>query len=440
MRYNTLATFLFRQSNTRPLAQCYRRHARPYIAFQHRHLQTVTEPMGNRTRSAAPLETYDNTATLYDDPYQRAVVKHLNKLWHLLKDYEPHHNTKDQSIRSQLAKEDAPRSIYIYGSVGTGKTMVMDLFYSTLPTPYKKRVHYHELMLDVHARIHALNSSKSKGKKQHPLSQIADDLASNTCILCLDEFQVTDIADAMLLRQLVDALIDRGVVLVTTSNRHPTSLYENGHHRLLFYPCIRRIMNDFTVLCLDGGVDYRRAFRMFEGEQYNDNDAFLYPLDESTRERMNDQLRQLTNNQPMAPLVVDLLNRTARIPAHVDGVGAARFSDLCSEALSAADYLALVRNLHTLVLTDIPAVMERVEVRRFITLIDALYESRIRLYASAECAVEDLCFKPDPESQEMLLMGQQSSLFTGEEETFALQRALSRLIEMQTRQWMTRRT
>lgn len=339
-----------------------------------------------------------------------------------------------------MAKEDAPRSIYIYGSVGTGKTMVMDLFYSTLPTPYKKRVHYHELMLDVHARIHALSSSKSKnnkGKKQHPLSQIADDLASNTCILCLDEFQVTDIADAMLLRQLVDALIDRGVVLVTTSNRHPTSLYENGHHRLLFYPCIRRIMNDFTVLCLDGGVDYRRAFKMFEGEDYN-NDAFLYPLNETTTQRMNDQLRQLTNNQPMTPLTVDLLNRTARIPAYVDGVGAARFSDLCSDALSAADYLALVRNLHTLVLTDIPAVMERVEVRRFITLIDALYESRIRLYASAECAVEEIRFRPDPESQEMLRMGQQSSLFTGEEETFALQRALSRLIEMQTRQWMTR--
>ncbi|KAI7880769.1 AFG1-like ATPase [Lichtheimia hyalospora FSU 10163] len=349
-------------------------------------------------------------------------------------------NTKhDQDIehtRSQLAQEDAPRSIYIYGSVGTGKTMVMDLFYSTLPTPYKKRVHYHELMLDVHARIHALSSSNNKkGKKQHPMSRIADDLASNTCILCLDEFQVTDIADAMLLRQLVDELLNRGVILVTTSNRHPTSLYENGHHRLLFYPCIRRIMNNFTVLCLDGGVDYRRAFKMFEG---GSNDTFIYPLNTMTRQRMNDQLRQLTNNQPMTPLTVDLLDRTVRIPAHVDGVGAARFSDLCSEALSAADYLALVRNLHTLMLTDIPAVMERVEVRRFITLIDALYESRIRLYASAECAVEDICFKPDPESQEMLMLGQQSSLFTGEEETFALQRALSRLIEMQTQQWMTR--
>ncbi|KAI9320743.1 AFG1-like ATPase-domain-containing protein [Dichotomocladium elegans] len=370
------------------------------------------------------------------------VMKQLNKLWHEVKGYRPREivevieeeekadeGPKDKSALGTDRPADAPKSVYIYGSVGTGKTMVMDLFYSTLGTDRKRRVHYHAFMLEIHARIHALRTTTAQA---NPIGAIAQEIVENTTVLCLDEFQVTDIADAMLLRQLVDELFERGLVLVTTSNRHPSELYENGHSRALFYPCIRRLLTDCHVVCLDAGIDYRTTFA-----PHPSRPAFVHPLNAATTAHMAALRHALTGGKPMRPMSVAFLGRSLTVPAQVDGVMAATFHDLCSEALSAADYLEIVRRFHTLILADIPAIMRRAEARRFITLIDALYESRVRLFASADCDINEIFFRPGPEQlDDNDQSSAASSLFTGEEEVFALRRALSRLREMQSESWI----
>ena len=334
---------------------------------------------------------------------------------------------------------EVPESLYIYGNVGTGKTMVMDLFFDTLSITRKRRVHFHAFMLDVHRRLHEIKTKFPA--LADPLAPIADDLVKDAYVLCFDEFQVTDIADAMILRTLFEELFRRGVVLVTTSNRHPTELYKNGIQRPSFIPCIELLMQRCDVLCLDSGTDYRKV----EREQSH---VFYYPLNQDTQQKMDTITKRLTHGKKLVPKDLHFLSRTLTIPEQADGVAKMKFKDVCAQPLSAADYIEIVKNFHTVILTDIPhmTMKHRAEARRFITFIDAMYESHVTLVASAENHIMEI-FNADEGKEEMEQQMHamrdsldtsdiSSPLFTGQEEAFAFQRALSRLIQMQSKEWV----
>jgi protein AFG1 len=271
-------------------------------------------------------------------------------------------------------------------------------------------------MLDVHARIHTL-----KKKADDALTLIADAIAKESQVLCFDELQVTDIADAMILRRLFADLFARGVILVTTSNRHPTDLYKNGIQRQSFVPCIDLLMKRCEVLSLDSGTDYRKI----DSKHTTSQPVFLHPINNDTQHTIGAITHKLTHNKPLTPLTLRFLGRSLLIHKQADGVACMRFSDLCDSPLSAADYLELVKHFHTIVLTGIPALSLDHRARRFITLIDAMYESKTTLVASAETPLMDIFSFAQP------LAGQ-------EEEAFAFKRAISRLVQMQSRDWVNK--
>ncbi|KAI9591497.1 AFG1-like ATPase-domain-containing protein [Syncephalis fuscata] len=337
---------------------------------------------------------------------------------------------------------------YSYGSVGTGKTMLMDLLYKSLNIPGKRRVHFHNFMLDVHRRVHAL---KMQNSSIDPIPPIAQDLVSDAWILCFDEFQVTDIADAMILRRLFTLLFDHGVVMITTSNRSPDELYWNGLQRESFIPCIELLKKNCGTINLDSGVDYRRLAKAHKN-------LYFYPPDQQNRQAIDRLFKDLVADRPVETKKIEFLGRHLIVPQSVEGIARFTFYELCSEALSAADYIELVRNYHTVFVTDIPrmSLTRRNEARRFITLLDAMYENKTKLVCLAECSIHELFSEKNENktdgnggnngssmdsAQRMLmddlgLTNQQASshfnIFSGQEEVFAFDRAISRLIEMQS--------
>ncbi|KAG1085968.1 hypothetical protein G6F42_021180 [Rhizopus arrhizus] len=256
------------------------------------HVNTKT-PVNTTPLNLSPIRRYDEITShglVRSDPGQREVIKKLDDLWYELRQYKPKAYKEQGKSRSwgrwfgyrnqehDLIPVDhnVPKSMYVYGNVGTGKTMVMDLFFDTLAITRKRRVHFHAFMLDVHQRLHQIKTKFPA--LADPLAPIADDLVKEAYVLCFDEFQVTDIADAMILRNLFEELFRRGVVLVTTSNRHPTELYKNGIQRTSFLPCIDLLMNRCDVLCLDSGTDYRKVERA-------QSHVFFYPLNRDTTQK-----------------------------------------------------------------------------------------------------------------------------------------------------------
>ena len=307
----------------------------------------------------------------------------------------------------------APKGLYIWGGVGRGKSMLMDLFYSHAEVAPKRRVHFHEFMLEVHGLLHA---ERQKGGPD-PIPPVAARLAAGARLLAFDEMQVRDIADAAILSRLFTALFGHGVTIVTTSNRMPTDLYKDGLNRQLFLPFIALIAQKCDVITLDGPTDYRL-------ERLGGAATWHVPADAAATAAMSETFFRLTDYPvedraavPTETLIVPG-GRTLFVPKSLKGVAVFSFARLCRKPLGAADYLAIARHYHTVFIVGVPMMgpENRNEAVRFITLIDALYEYKVKLVASAEAAP--------------------AALYPVGDGAFEFDRTVSRLMEMQSADYM----
>ena len=299
--------------------------------------------------------------------------------------------------------EPATQGLYIFGSVGTGKSMLMDLFFATAPVTKRRRVHFNAFMLEVHESLHRWRRQATGD----PIPPLARGIAGETRLLCFDEFQVEDIADAMLLGRLFEALFEDGLVIVATSNYAPDDLYKDGLQRENFLPFIALIKERLDILELDSGKDYRR--RLIQGL-----DLYHTPLGPAATAALDEAFARLTDSAPPAPLTLSFQGRQLVVARAAKGVACFRFAELCSEALGPADFLAIARRFHTVILDGVPRLSgeQRNEARRFITLIDELYEHRCKLVIAADDV-------PD-------------RLYPAGDGAFDFRRAASRLMEMQS--------
>jgi cell division protein ZapE len=277
---------------------------------------------------------------------------------------------------------DAPHGLYIWGDVGRGKTLLMDFFFEEAPVEKKRRAHFNRFMVDVHARIHA---ERQKVGVDDPILPVARALAEDARLLCFDEFQVTDIADAMVLGRLFDQLFRQGVVIVATSNTPPDRLYEGGLNRQLFTPFIAEIQQRLDVVELNGPTDYR--LQRLSGVQ-----VYLTPLGAEADAAMDAAWVRLTDGKPGKPCSLAVLGRQVLVPRQARGVARFDFADLCAQPLAAADFLAVAQEFHTLLLDHIPLLTPdmRNEARRFTLLIDTLYDEGVKLVCSAAAPPDGL--------------------------------------------------
>lgn len=319
--------------------------------------------------------------------------------------------------RKQLSK-DAPRGLYVHGAVGRGKTMLMDMFFELVPAKRKRRAHFHDFMADAHSRIHAHRQKLKNGetKESDPVPPVAAELFEEAWVLCFDEFAVTDIADAMLLSRLFEQLFKRGCVLVATSNVEPEQLYRDGLNRQLFLPFIGLLKENVDILNLDARTDYRMETTT-RLPVYHRLEADAGAADDSA---MDDAWRRVTAGKQVSAETVHVRGREVPVPQA--GAGAARFSfrELCEQPLGAADYAAIAERYHTLFVDRVPVMAEasRNAAKRFITLIDTLYDRKNRLFISAAA---------DPDG---LYEGRTGT------ESFEFARTASRLNEMQSEAYL----
>ena len=302
---------------------------------------------------------------------------------------------------------EPPKGLYLWGGVGSGKSMLMDMFVDTLGDIPVRRVHFHAFMQEMHTAMHA---ARQHGV-QDVIAPIAKGVAADIRLLALDEMQITDITDAMIVGRLFEALFRAGVVIVTTSNRAPGALYENGLNRQLFLPFISLIKARMEIRELISPTDYRR-------NRLQGSPAYFAPISPETRSAIRAVWQDLSGGEG-EPLILHVKGRDLTVPAFRNGVARATFYDLCGRMLGPADYLALAEAVKVLVLEDIPRLSRSNfnEAKRFVTLIDALYEAKVRLICSAAA---------EPEM-----------LYVEGEGTFEFERTASRLREMQAADWVS---
>lgn len=308
-----------------------------------------------------------------------------------------------------LKKNSAPQGLYIYGEVGRGKSMLMDLFFSLAPIAKKRRVHFHAFMQETHARIHSYRQANPKAGD--PMPAVAKAIADEVTLLCFDELQVKDIADASILGRLFSLMLEAGIVVVATSNRHPDDLYKGGLNRHRFLPFIEFLKQRHELHELAAEKDYRLA-------RLTAAPVWFSPCGPRARKNLDERFDSLTEGVAAAPVTLDLKGRILEVPKAAGGVARMGFDALCIEARGAADYLALAAHFHTLVLDNVPLLepQKKNEAVRFVTLIDALYEAKVKLIAAAD--------------------GPPQKLYPEGDEAFEFERTVSRLMEMQSRDYL----
>ncbi len=350
-----------------------------------------------------------------DEAQARAVVR-LQKLQDELATYRKASKSSPLGwLMARGPKAAAPQGLYIWGDVGRGKTMLMDLFFETAAVEKKRRAHFHEFMADVQDRLvqarHAIKEGRAKDGD--PIAPVAAALAEEASLLCFDEFHVNDIADAMILARLFERLFGHGVVMVATSNVPPADLYKDGLNRPLFLPFVKLLQEKCETIQLAARTDYRL-------EKLSGTQMWHVPADREAQQQIDEVWRKLAGPERGAPLELSYRGRRIHVP--FAGHGAARFdfADLCRKPLGAADFVQLAHNFHTLVIEDIPVMStdQRNEAKRFILLIDALYDNAVKLIASADA------------ERDRIYQG------SGTVEATEFKRTVSRLIEMGSTEYL----
>ena len=369
--------------------------------------------------AVGPLPAYRSrlaSGALSTDPAQAAAAERLQDLWVKLRGYDPPPAPNGNGFMARLLRRRAvdeapqgPNGLYLVGEVGRGKSMLMDLFFNEAQVERKQRIHFHAFMQDVHARVFAWKQANPGGAD--PIAPLADDIARRAALLCFDEFQVNDIADAIILGRLFAALFDRGVVVVATSNTAPDDLFRGQPGRDAFLPFIALIKQRLDVLALETGRDFRRS-------RLRGLPTWHVPVNGRADAALDRAFATLANGALPKAERLSVSGRTLRVPMAADGVARFDFAALCGQPLGPGDYLAIATHYTALVLDGIPRLGPENydQARRFVILVDALYDHRVKLVASAEA-------QPD-------------QLYERGEGAKAFERTASRLEEMQSEAWL----
>ncbi|MEM9715141.1 MAG: cell division protein ZapE [Pseudomonadota bacterium] len=353
-----------------------------------------------------PSQKYNDRVqrgVLREDPIQREVLALFDQLAADLADYNP----KPGWLRSGLfgVPPKPPKGLYVYGGVGRGKSMLMDLFYDTVQIRRKRRVHFHAFMQEIHAGMHEARQSGVTDA----IKPVAEKVIKDAKLLCFDEMQITDITDAMIVGRLFEQLFDAGIIIVTTSNRHPSELYKDGLNRHLFLPFIELMETRLIVHNLDSETDYRQ-------NRLADEQVYFFPVNAANNARADGLWAKLITGS-VEPIELKHRGRSVNLPEFSGGVARASFADLCEAPLGPADYLEIASAVRVLFLTNVPKLDGAAAnaAKRFVTLIDALYEAKTRLIVTAAAAPEDL--------------------YTSGTGAFEFERSASRLREMMSAGW-----
>ena len=372
--------------------------------------QPINQPVSQAIAKTDPASAYQQGLQegLLPDPAQERAVDTLQELHQKLSEYHKHRGSWKGRVMERLGLDTGKpgKGIYLWGGVGRGKTWLMDSFYRTLPGERKMRMHFHRFMQMVHARL------REAGGQSNPLELVADSIASKVDIICFDEFFVSDIGDAMILGNLLEALFARKIVLVATSNLPPQGLYENGLQRQNFLPAIALLKQYTQVINVDGGVDYRLR-------SLDKTAVYLSPIGPDSEEAMKVLFSDLTMGMDaQESRMLEINERYFLVKKWTESVVWFDFSVLCGGPRGAADYIELARGYHTVFISGLPA-LDRArddEARRFLTLVDEFYDHNVKLVISAEVPIE--------------------SLYSDGILAFAMERTTSRLLEMQTREYL----
>ena len=370
-----------------------------------------TQPTSFRTH----YQSLVSSGAIEADPAQAEAAEAFADLEARLSSYKP---VRKQGLLGRLfgdKSEPPPRGLYVHGEVGRGKTMLMDLFFQQSPVEHKRRAHFHEFMAEVHERIYGFRQNIARGEiaDGDVIGLTAAAIFDQAWLLCFDEFHVTDIADAMILGRLFSKLFELGTVVVATSNVAPEDLYKGGLNRALFLPFIAQISDHMDVLRLDARTDFRL-------EKLAGVKMWLVPADKEADAALDKAWARMTGSAPCKARDIPIKGRSLRVPCSAHGVARFAFADICEKPLAASDYLRLARDYHTILIDHVPVMdyAERNAAKRFISLIDTLYDNAVKLMASAAA---------DPVSLYVAADGNEANEF---------KRTSSRLIEMSSESYL----